>query len=81
MSIYALTSLKLNGSPFLALNPFGLDAVISLVDGDSHFVAAINNFEATIGHVGRINTEEDGEVLHILDLRVSDSVNMRSKTT
>ena len=71
-----LARVQLTRCPRRAGDPRRLDAIVAWVDGDVDPVAARDNFEAAVAHVGGIDGEEDGEVVDLLDVRVGGGVDV-----
>lgn len=76
-----LTGFQLDGSPLLRSSPLIGDAVGLGIDRNRHVVACINNLKATVGHVGGINAQKNGQVLDIFDMVVGHSIDVRGKAT
>lgn len=75
------TCFQLDRNPLLRINPVSLDAVRLAIDGNGHLVAAVDDFQAPIRHVGWVDAEENSQVLDVLDLRVCHGVNVRREAT
>ena len=70
---------QLDGSPALLRHPLGLDAVVGRGDWNVHGVAAIHNLEAAVAHIGRVDGEQDRQVLDVLDVRVGGRIDVRGE--
>jgi len=75
------TSFKLHRNPCLALDPSRLNAVVFRVNRDIHFMAALDDLEATIRHVGWINCEQYRQVLDVLEVFVCRAVEVRGEAS
>lgn len=42
-------------------------------------MAAVHHFQPTIGHVGLVDRQQDGQMLDVLDVSVCRRIDMRSK--
>jgi hypothetical protein len=76
-----LTGFELHRPPLVRIDPSGLDAVRRGIDRHIHLVTPIDDLQSTILHVGLVHGEQDGEVLHVLDVRIRRRIDVRSKAT
>ena len=70
---------QLDGPPALLRHPLRLDAVVGRGDRDGHGVAAVDDLEAAVAHSGRVDGEQDRQVLDLLDVRIGGRVDVRGE--
>ena len=75
------TSFKLYRNPCLLFHPTSFQAVVGSINGDIHQVAPFNYLETAIGHVGRVDSDENRKMLDILHMSVCGAINVRRETS
>jgi len=76
-----VSSLELRRNPLLLSHPIGVKTIIRWIDRNIHSVATIDDFKPAIGHSGRINSEENSQMLYVFDVCVSSAVNMSCESS